>query len=187
MDLSRVTGLTRLMCRGSCESQGLRVGPQDKLPPNLVFLCVDAVLSVQPLLELQRLQHLKLYSCWPSDVEEVTQLSALTRISTFTHLQLGLQSRFIDLGKEVLARLPFLRGIDVAYNPWPPEAILDTLNGRPRRPDPAIGVPALLQLTALQRLKLWCARLPNCNTCRLADVMRSMQGCRALLWAVAWC
>jgi hypothetical protein len=91
IDLSHVTGLTRLMAPAvdRTEHDGWVVGfggSGDKLPPNCRHLSVEDVLSAQPLLELQHLERLELQSCWPSDEHVHGALQQLSSIGSLTGL-----------------------------------------------------------------------------------------------------
>jgi hypothetical protein len=105
IDLSHVTGLTRLMaaadnnkCDGWLVGCGLLEGGshasiivapvEDKLPPNCRQLSVEGVVSAQPLLELPHLEQLKLRECDLSDEVVQEALQQISSISSLTDLQL---------------------------------------------------------------------------------------------------
>jgi hypothetical protein len=114
IDLSHVTGLTRLAAAGDGQVQnGWIVEQHDKLPPNCLHLSVQDVLSAQPLLQLHQLERLEVKFCWWKGLQTLQQLSRLSRLSSLTDLQVDIESELLDT--DALQRLPSLKGLQLLH------------------------------------------------------------------------
>jgi hypothetical protein len=192
IDLSHVTGLTRLMAPAVEQSVrdgwvvGLSGETEDKLPPNCRRLSVADVVSAQPLLELQHLERLELRGCRLSDEGVQEALQQLSSLSTLTHLQLNIAMGHLDEGTDedtdevaadVLLALPSLRGLRLWYRGLEAGDCFGV---------DIPGLRTLAKLTALQRLSMNELALPDSIECRLADAFCGLRGLQSLFLCGCW-
>jgi hypothetical protein len=168
VDLSHVTGLTRLLSKKVLgkDMTGLLIKHGVLLPPQLSHIAVDDVLSVQPLLQLQCLQRLELHLCSPKEVEHNLQLSTLTRLSD---LPISVDAEEFELVADAWPRLPSLRSLQVGF--WRFGRLGRHLLSVP-------GLRILPQVTALQHLRLHHLQLTTDS--RVVDVFRGLSGLQSL-------
>jgi hypothetical protein len=172
VDLSHLTGLTRLIAAGdSTPAAGVVVGwatvfhfgSNDKLPPNCRHLSVQDVVSAQPLLELQQLERLEVTSYHAGFTQQ--PLQQLSSLSSLSDLQINVDVN--DLMTAAWHRLPSLRGLRVHYG------TRDRWEDAYCELHPVV-LRRLSQLSTLQRLSLDAVRLPASIGSSFGDALKGM-------------